>query len=411
MATNWPVHGVESVAWRNRSGRGSRSDRTLRAIDASIPPFIADLTFAVDAGAQTAQDEAVSALATLEADAGPGTRAVSTLLIRTESIASSKIEHVEASMEDFARALAGIRSNASATSMVAASRAYTSLIDEAGTTGVISLPSILDAHTALLSDDPTEHGYAGRIRDMQNWIGGNDFSPIGAVHVPPHPERVPALFSDLLAFVNRDDIAVLTQAAIAHAQFESIHPFTDGNGRIGRALIGAILRRRGYTRTTTPPIASALAVDQGAYFGLLDRYRAGDPLPIIQTLARATRISSEEAIRSVGEINHLPAEWRNAVQARSNSAVTRLLDLLMDHPVISAEQAEDLTGAPTSSVYTALDRLEAAGILHQITQRRRNRVWAVTAVLDELDALNARIARRAHAERPLPGREAGLSGV
>ncbi|RFA18207.1 DNA-binding protein [Subtercola boreus] len=392
--SDWPAHGAETVPWQNRSGRGPREDRVLREVTPSIPPFIADRTFRASAEIQSRQEAASLALAGLEADAGPGSVAVSTFLLRTESIASSKIEQVEASVEDFARAIAGIRSNESATSMVAASSGYTRVIDDAGRTGAISLESLLAAHRTLMADDPMEASYAGRVRDMQNWIGGNDFSPIGAVHISPDPHRVGALIEDLLVFVNRDDVPVLSQAAVAHAQFESIHPFTDGNGRIGRALIGAILRRRGFTRNTTPPIAAALAADIDAYFDTLTRYRAGDPEPIVRSLAVATRVSSEEAAESVRAIRALPREWAEAVDARANSATALLLGLLLEHPVISAEEAEDLTGASTSSIYTALDRLETAGILRQITKRQRNRVWAVAAILDELSALDMRVARR-----------------
>ena len=98
-----------------------------------------------------------------------------------------------------------------------------------------------------MQDDPGEVRYAGRIRDMQNWIGGSDYSPRDALYVPPPPETVEGYLDDLIRFANRNDLPVLSQAAVAHAQFESVHPFTDGNGRIGRALINAILRRRGAT--------------------------------------------------------------------------------------------------------------------------------------------------------------------
>lgn len=391
----WPAHGVESVPWRNRSGRGSREDRMLRSVDATIPPLIADRDFPSPPAEQLAQEAAVRALAELDAEARPGAGAFASFLIRTESIASSKIEHIEASAEDFARALAGGRANASATSMVSASRALQAMTSSAGTTGRITLDSLLAAHCTLLADDPTEGPYAGRIRDVQNWIGGSDFSPIDAVHIPPAPERVPELLDDLTAFVNRDDVPVIAQAAIAHAQFESIHPFTDGNGRIGRALVGAIYRRRGLTRVTTPPVASALAADQAGYFELLTRYRRGDAAPIVRALARATRIASEEALRSLHEIQTLPAEWHVRLTPRAGSALAALLDGLLENPVFDAESAEDRIGRSTSATYEALERLEAARIIHSISNRKRNRVWAVTAIIDELSGLDRRIARAA----------------
>jgi Fic family protein len=396
---DWLPHGAETVPWRNRSGRGTRADRTLTAVDATIPPFIGELTFMSDPAAQVEQETAIRALAELDTAAGPGAVAISAFLIRSESIASSKIEHLDASTEDFARALAGVRANTSATAMVSASRAIMRLIDEVGASGRITIDAILAAHRILLQDDPTEGPYAGVVRNVQNWIGGSHFSPIGAVHVPPAPERVIALLDDLLLFANRDDVPVIAQAAIAHAQFESIHPFTDGNGRIGRALIGAIYRRRGLTSITTPPVASALAADQRGYFELLTRYREGAAAPIVRELARATRIASDEALVSVRAIRDLPAEWTAELEPRAGSAVGAVLDGLLDYPVVDAESVEDRIHRATSTTYEALDRLEGAGIIHRITNRQRNKVWAVTAIVDELSELDRRIADRARPTR------------
>jgi len=391
---DWRPHAVESLPWRSGSRRGNRADRTLSSVEATIPPFIADLDLPTDPAAQVAQEQAVRALAELDADSRSGAAAISSFLIRTESIASSKIEHIQATAEDFARALAGVRANASATSMVSAARAITRMIDDTAVAGVITRESLLNAHRALMDDDPTESAYAGRIRDMQNWIGGSDFSPIGAVHVPPAPHRIDELLDDLLRYANRDDVPVIAQAAIAHAQFESIHPFTDGNGRIGRALIGAIFRRRGLTSVATPPVASALAAHQGRYFGLLTQYRRGQAGPIVDELATATRIASEESLASVHAIQQLPDEWTAALAPRAGSATEALVAGLLEQPVFDAESAEERIRRPASTVYDALDRLAQAGIIHSITSRTRNRVWAVTAIIDELSALDRRIADR-----------------
>lgn len=165
---------------------------------------------------------------------------------------------------------------------------------------------------------------------MQNWIGGRDHSPRNAVHVPPPPATVARYMNDLVSFANRDDIQTLAQASIAHAQFESIHPFTDGNGRIGRALVNTILRRRGVTTTVVIPVASALVARREWYFDLLGAYRAGDAEPLVR-------------------------------------------------------------GFTTGAALAAHESLEA-GVLRPLTDRRRNHVWGVASVLDELDDLGARIA-------------------
>lgn len=183
--------------------------------------------------------------------------------------------------DDYARALHGTRSNASATSMVASTKALADLIGSVNDAQSVELATILRAHAVLMADDPHERAYTGQVRDMQNWIGGSDHSPRDASFVPPPPRTLAVYLDDLVAFANRSDGSVLVQAAVAHAQFESIHPFTDGNGRIGRALINTILRRRGATRRVVVPLASAIVARRETYFDALGAYREGDAAPII----------------------------------------------------------------------------------------------------------------------------------
>ncbi|MEJ7715478.1 MAG: Fic family protein [Thermoleophilaceae bacterium] len=106
----------------------------------------------------------------------------------------------------------------------------------------------------------------------RNWIGGNDYNPVGADYVPPPPEFVPELLEDLSSFIARDVLAPVAQAAIAHAQFENIHPFADGNGRTGRALVYTVLRRRGETDAFIPPMSLVLASQPKGY-GLIHAVR------------------------------------------------------------------------------------------------------------------------------------------
>ncbi|GAA2021954.1 Fic family protein [Agromyces tropicus] len=387
----WPAHTTRVVPWRQSGRHGTRADRMLREITVSLPPLIADLPYRPEpelAGALTAAAREVIAV---DADPRGHLGALGGLLLRTESVSSSRIEQVDATMDDYARAVAGIRANESASSMVAATRALGQMIERAGGTGRIRLEDLLDAHRTLMADDPVDARYAGRIRDVQNWISGSDHSPIGAVHVPPPAESVPAYLEDLLAFSNRDDLDPVAQAAIAHAQFESVHPFTDGNGRIGRALINAVLRRRGLTTRTVVPVASAMLAERDRYFALVNGYRDGAVDAFVADLARGTRIAAAASRESADRLAELPAYWRELSRPRAGSAAAKLLDVLAEHPILGAEEAQELTGAPLSSVYTALDRLEADGVIRQVTARQRNRVWGVIDLLGELDDLAARI--------------------
>ncbi|MCB9389668.1 MAG: Fic family protein [Acidimicrobiia bacterium] len=105
----------------------------------------------------------------------------------------------------------------------------------------------------------------GKIRTEQNWIGGTSWGPLNAEFVPPPPDMLPMLLEDLVEFCNRADLPAVVQAAVAHAQFETLHPFADGNGRAGRCLIHIILGRRGMEGPLRPPISLGLAADKRSY--------------------------------------------------------------------------------------------------------------------------------------------------
>ncbi|MGW9629237.1 Fic family protein [Agromyces sp. NPDC055520] len=387
----WPAHGRESREWRQQGRRGAREDRMLRRIDVSMPPTIASLEYRPGTEVMALIDEATRAIVALDADSRGVIQALAGLLLRTESVASSRIERVDASIDAYARAAAGIKSDESATSMVAATTALAQMIARAGEHRDIRLVDLLEAHATLMRDDPVDARYAGRLRDVQNWIGGSDYSPLGAVHVPPPPETLPGYMEDLLRFANRDDVPAIPQAAIVHAQFESIHPFTDGNGRIGRALINAVLRRRGVTSRTVVPVASAMLAERERYFSLVNAYREGSVTPFVRELAVAAVIASREARASASRLDALSAEWSAISRPRAGSAAAKILGVLAEHPILSADDAVRLTASPVSSVYTAMERLERDGVIHQVTDRQRNRVWGATDVLAELDALNRRI--------------------
>ncbi|KQP71011.1 hypothetical protein ASF40_04100 [Microbacterium sp. Leaf288] len=380
--------------WRQSIRGGSREDRMLRSVAVSIPPRIAHLTYTPGPELTAAAERALVEVATTDAEARAQSRALGRFMLRTESVASSKIERISATAADYARALAGSRANSSATSMVAASAALHRLVDRAGDAGTITVEDLLAAHRTLMADDSAEAHYAGRLRDVQNWIGGSDHSPRNALYVPPPPDLVAPLLDDLIEWADRDDVPVFAQVAIAHAQFESIHPFTDGNGRVGRALVSAILRRRGVTKTAVMPLASGLLAVRDDYFSSLTAYREGDPTTIIAIMVRAAVAAATESRTSSDALRELPAEWRSLVDATDGSATDRLLTALLDDPVMSGEDAITALGSTPATAYAALDRLTDAGVITEITGRKRDRVWAANDVIGELDDLDRRIQRR-----------------
>ncbi|MFS0892940.1 Fic family protein [Microbacterium sp. 179-I 3D3 NHS] len=363
----------------------------MTSVDASVPPFIAELEFDAPAATLVMCESAVVAAAQADTDAGGRSAALSRFLLRTESVASSKIERISASAADYARALAGNRSNPSAMSMVAASTALHALVTEVGARETFTTDVLLTAHRALMEDDPFEARHAGRLRDMQNWIGGSDHAPREALHVPPAPSRVPALMDDLIRYLNRDDVPVMVQAAIGHAQFESIHPFTDGNGRIGRALVSAVLRRRGVARHAVIPLASGLLAEREGYFAALGDYRRGDPVPMIDLFARSASAAAIGSRESIARITALPQEWAGELRPRRGSALAALIPAFYDHPVMSSREIEAYSGTSAQQAYRAIDQLAEHGFIEEITGRKRDRVWVASELLAELDDLDRRI--------------------
>ena len=389
----WPPHNHEKRAWRQAYRGGTKEDRMLRDVVVALPPSIAGQTIDIDSALAADVELAMREISALDGVHGAGLEALGVLLLRTESVASSKIEAIEASLDDYARALHGIKSNSSAVSMVAATNALTAMIGDVERRGRIELVDISSAHHVLMRDEPREADYAGRLRDMQNWIGGSDYSPRGALYVPPPPETVKGYMDDLVTFTNRDDLPAMVQAAIAHAQFESIHPFTDGNGRIGRALINTVLRRRGATRRVVVPLASALVAHRERYFDLLNAYRSGSVKPLIASFADSSRIAASESAITARRLREIPAEWHEMVGfVRSGSAAAKMLGLLPSRPILTSDDACAAVDAPRSSIFAAIDRLRVAGVLRPLTDRKRDQVWGAGAILDELDDLGMRIA-------------------
>ena len=162
----------------------------------------------------------------------------------------------------------------------------------------VTVDGILEVHRRLLEGTRLE-AFGGRIGENQSWIGGSSYNPCSASFVPPPPGKVRLFLEDLCAFSNDDELPAVVQAAIAHAQFETIHPFADGNGRTGRALIHVILRRRGPATHVLPPVSLVLATRAKDYEnGLTATRYIGSPGP--STTPSRSRHASERSRRDGG---------------------------------------------------------------------------------------------------------------
>jgi Fic family protein len=241
-------------------------------------------------------------------------------------------------------------------------------------------------------DGTRDEPYAGVVRDRQNWIGGDASTPLNADFVPPPAGEIERLLSDLAAFANRTDVAAVLQAAIVHAQFETIHPFWDGNGRVGRALIHVILRRRGIVDRFLPPISLVLAANSDAYVKGLTNYRYGDESDWYELFSDALYSAARESVAFADRVAELQEHWREqAGNPRRNSAAAELIEALPSHPVVNLRSAAQITGASAPAVLRAFERLAEAGVLRQASVGRRNRAFECVGLFALMDEFERRL--------------------
>ncbi|OYO01514.1 hypothetical protein CGZ95_06955 [Enemella evansiae] len=399
--------GVEPREWdRDPDRAGSRRQRLAARgrYQAAIPATITRLTPVLDGPVQAEAEDAVREVARFDAEvtARAAERArgevatsavevapLASVLLRTESASSSEIEGITAGARALALAAVQAKVGPNArlvTANVVAMQRAIELADD------ISIGSILAAHDALLAGH--EYAAPGQFREVQVWIGGHAVSPHTATFVPPHHSRIPGAMADLMAFVQRADLPVLIQAAIAHAQFETIHPFNDGNGRVGRMLVQAMLRRADVTRRVTLPVSAGLLADTGAYFAALTDYRAGEIEPIVRQFTEASFRAVNNGRLLVDELEGIHDAWLDRLPSRRGSAARRLLPHLLNQPAVTVGHVEAVTGVALSAAQRAVQQLEDAGIIAGSNVSRRNRVWLAGEVIDALDAFAERAGRR-----------------
>ncbi len=357
--------------------------------DAFVPEPVLGLTVNLPGDVAGVVSEAENAIADLNHAAGPQLMPLARLLLRTESIASSKVEGLQIDARTLARAEAnqetGRKVGPEALEILANIDAMQLSIERAANVDGLSELDLQDIHRVLL-ERAANASIAGRLRDTQNWIGGNDYNPCAAAFVPPPPEEVDRLLEDLCRFVNDETLPPLVQAAIAHAQFETIHPFLDGNGRTGRALVQIVLRRRGLAPGFVPPISVVLAARKDRYLAGLTAFREDRLAEWIEQFAAASSQAARLARRYVGRVNDLQIRWReqlsDASAPRADAAAWSLISALPAHPIITIPVAVAATGRTRPALANAVRELEAAGVLVPLGASARNRSWEAADLLD-----------------------------
>jgi Fic family protein len=401
--------GYSSFRWESQFDGPTRRERRTCDYRAYFPDPLGGRSWQL--AGDVAADIADAEMETARFNARPSplsdTEGLARLLLRAEAVASSRIEGLEAGPRRVLRAEAAERMGAAsldvtADEILANIRAMQLALDYALSDPAVTVETLRNIHFELMRRTRmAEH--AGKLRREQNWIGGNSYNPCGAAYVPPPPEAVPALMEDLCEFCSTDDLSPLAQAAIAHAQFETIHPFADGNGRTGRALIHLILRRRGLATRFVPPISLVLATWSKTYVNGLTRFRhEGSPDSTEATVAvnewlgsfaAATRRAIADSTSYEERLGEIRQEWLALVRPlRAGSAASLLIDALPATPVVTVTTAADFIGRSFEATNQAVQRLMEAGILQPITVGRRNRAFEAPDIIDALVGLERRLA-------------------
>lgn len=314
------------------------------------------------------------------------TEVAARLLIRADGIASSAIEGLSPPAADVALAEVSDEPGGGVANWVADNLAV--IIESLRAGRPMTTATILSWHKRLMRHAPnTEVRHVGQWRDVLGWVGGA--KPRVAAHVAALPEDVAELMEDLVVFTNRNDLDAVTQAAIAHAQFETIHPFADGNGRIGRVLIGWILRSR--TGLAYPPTISVeLAKERGGYLSGLAQYRGDYVDQWISWFAEAVAAAARSSSDVLRQVERVQDRWREVSKdLRRDSAARRIIELLPAQPVVSTRSVAQLLNTSRQAALNGLVLLDERGILTRVPgptskRGRREHWWKATGMFELL---------------------------
>jgi len=436
--------------WENpHEGGLRRRDRRSGEYRAYVPDPLVGAALVLSPGTEALAARAEARVRAL--GALPDMAGIARFLLRSEAIASSRIEGVAPSVHRVALAeLAQQEEVRGLSEQVRAVARNVTLVraaaEELSGAQPVTADRLLALHRSLLPDSPEHHG----TRSTQNWVGGSSYHPLDADFVPPPPELVPDLVADLLTYLNGATHAPLIQAALVHAQFETIHPFADGNGRVGRALIHTVLTRRGLLAGMILPTSPVLSTLSDEYVEALSRFRkAGDPDwpdalgdpggpggpgksgdpngpsgpggpggpggpnepgesdggrdAWISFFLEAVVLACDQAERISTELAGVREEWNESLQKwiaregggrapRKDSAALRILEGLPGAPVLTIATASRIYGVSRTAASRGLETLRAAGILTTESIGAGRRAYTARAVLDTITWAERRLA-------------------
>ena len=379
----WPAVGYETCAWERDADElslipKSRRRKILPTYEAAVPAAIAKAPVALSAELLQRIAEVQVALVRFDQAQAARDYNLPALMLRSESSSSSQIEQLTSSVRNVA--LAELTDKAPGNALVIAGN-VAAMREALERRGDVDADSICSIHAALMVAAPG----AGALRSEQVWIGGTSYSPHGAAFVPPHESRVRGCLDDLEAFGRRADVPAVAKAAVFHAQFETIHPFVDGNGRTGRAILHRMLAADEVLLHATLPISAGLLHDVESYMAALGAYHEGEIEPIVGCLADALELAVVVGSRVASEVDAVLEAWRSGNADRAGSASHRLPALLVEQPVVDAAYVAKRLGITDRAARTLVGVACERGILSKMGNARRGAFYQAADLIDILE--------------------------
>jgi Fic family protein len=314
-----------------------------------------------------------------------------------EAVLSSRIEGTQATLGEILASDAGAVVDRSPDDLKEVAN-YVAALDygiERLKTLPLSTPLILEIHEKLMHDVRGEHATPGEFRRTQNWIGPPGCAMMDATYVPPPPDMLAECMAGLEAFLQDVTLPPLVQIALAHYQFEAIHPFLDGNGRVGRLLITLFLVERGVLPTPMLYLSAFFEATRNHYYEMLRSVSSqGNWEAWLVYFFNGIARQAEDALNRAETINDLMAKWRAEVAVIASRVLPQTLDCLAANPYITAKKLSVDLGIAFTTAQRAIDKLVSLGIVKEIRQTRRDRVYCAQGILDVLEQPARLVASR-----------------
>lgn len=375
----------EILEWNNKDNTQylsrQKKSKILSSYESSLPNMISDIDVQLSNELESQLTDLLINMSRFDSVQNEKGYTFPTVLLRSESAASSQIENLTSSIRNIALAELSEKTPQNAKLIAKNVEAMREALNESNP---ISILTICEIHKKLM--EPLD--YAGMIREQAVWIGGTSISPHGAIFVPPHYSHLDNYLNDLVLYAHRIDINPIVKAAIMHAQFETIHPFIDGNGRVGRVLLHKSLKDDNVLQTVALPISAGLLNDTDNYMKALLSYQNGDPTLIIEQVAEALELSLVIGDKVSRDISTVISTWEQLIDEKRSSSIWNLLYLLIDQPVVNSAFVSEKMEITLRGANKLISRAIDYGILRRIGNEHRGIFYQADAIIEIMDSIS-----------------------